>query len=59
MDDSAHFNRYLRRGNAENPTREEINYGDESVSHEEGTPEYHKIHGSTPVSALTFGDFLS
>ncbi|KAJ7930804.1 hypothetical protein B0H13DRAFT_1960325 [Mycena leptocephala] len=48
MNVSAHFNGYLRRGSAENPTREQFNYGDESVSHEEGTPEYHKIHGSTP-----------
>jgi isopenicillin N synthase-like dioxygenase len=59
MNVSAHFNGYLRRGSAENPTREQFNYGDESVSHEEGTPEYHKIHGSTPVSALTLDHFLS
>ncbi|KAJ7089142.1 hypothetical protein C8R44DRAFT_751579 [Mycena epipterygia] len=48
MNVSAHFNGYLGRGSAENPTREQFNYGDESVSHEEGTPEYHRIHGSTP-----------
>ncbi|KAJ7442966.1 hypothetical protein FB451DRAFT_1057160 [Mycena latifolia] len=49
MNYSAHFNGYLRRGSVENPTREQFNYGDDSVSpHEEGTPEYHKIHGSTP-----------
>ncbi|KAJ6556851.1 Clavaminate synthase-like protein [Mycena vulgaris] len=49
MNKTAHFNGYLRKGNVENPTREQFNYGDEHVSpHEEGTPEYHKIHGSTP-----------
>ncbi|KAJ7631290.1 Clavaminate synthase-like protein [Mycena polygramma] len=49
MNDSAHFNGYLRRGSVENPTREQFNYGDESVAlPSEDEPEYHKIHGSTP-----------
>jgi isopenicillin N synthase-like dioxygenase len=51
MNRVAHFNGYLRKGPAENPTREQFNYGDENIALEEGSPEYHKIHGSTPVSA--------
>ncbi|KAJ7354066.1 hypothetical protein DFH08DRAFT_933757 [Mycena albidolilacea] len=48
MNRVAHFNGYLRKGPAENPTREQFNYGDENITLEEGSPEYHKIHGSTP-----------
>ncbi|KAJ7134006.1 hypothetical protein C8R43DRAFT_1133024 [Mycena crocata] len=48
MNSTAHFNGYLRRGSVENPTREQFNYGDDGVSHEQGTPVYHKIHGGTP-----------
>ncbi|KAJ7485050.1 hypothetical protein B0H11DRAFT_2017901 [Mycena galericulata] len=46
---SPHFNGYIRKGSAEAPTREQFNYGDESVAPPgEGTPEYHRVHGSTP-----------
>ncbi|KAJ7075008.1 Clavaminate synthase-like protein [Mycena belliarum] len=48
MNGSAHFNGYLRKGAAENPIREQFNYGDEHVALEAGAPEYHKIHGGTP-----------
>ncbi|KAJ7059526.1 Clavaminate synthase-like protein [Mycena amicta] len=48
MNDCAHFNGYLRRGTAENPTREQFNYGDEAADPAEGAPIYHGIHGSTP-----------
>ncbi|KAJ7198166.1 hypothetical protein GGX14DRAFT_503895, partial [Mycena pura] len=49
MNGCAHFNGYLRKGAVENPTREQFNYGDEDAgAHEEGVPEYHKIHGSSP-----------
>ncbi|KAJ7222829.1 hypothetical protein B0H12DRAFT_1151017 [Mycena haematopus] len=48
MNSTAHFNGYLCRGSVENPTREQFNYGDEHVDAAEGTPVYHKIHGSTP-----------
>jgi isopenicillin N synthase-like dioxygenase len=60
MSHCAHFNGYLRKGSVENPTREQFNYGDDSLSsYEEGAPEYHKVHGSTPVSTLASDDFLS
>ncbi|KAJ6540730.1 hypothetical protein B0H19DRAFT_1269277 [Mycena capillaripes] len=49
MNYTAHFNGYLRRGTVESPTREQFNYGDDSGTWpEEGTPEYYKIHGTTP-----------
>ncbi|KAJ7750270.1 hypothetical protein B0H16DRAFT_857941 [Mycena metata] len=49
MNDSAHFNGYLRKGSVENPTREQFNYGDDAGNWPaEGAPVYHKIHGSTP-----------
>jgi isopenicillin N synthase-like dioxygenase len=59
MNGTAHFNGYLRKGTVEKPTREQFNYGDDSIeSPVEGTPEYHKIHGETPVSTLAFGSFV-
>ncbi|KAJ6537693.1 hypothetical protein B0H19DRAFT_962158 [Mycena capillaripes] len=48
MNYTAHFNGYLRKGPVENPTREQFNYGDDNADPLEGTPEYHKIHGTTP-----------
>ncbi|KAF7342737.1 Fe2OG dioxygenase domain-containing protein [Mycena sanguinolenta] len=48
MNDTAHFNGYLRRGPVENPTREQFNYGDDHADAAEGAPVYHNIHGRTP-----------
>ncbi|KAF7316735.1 Fe2OG dioxygenase domain-containing protein [Mycena chlorophos] len=50
MNNNKHFNGYFRKGTAENPTREQYNYGDENelASALEGAPIYHHIHGDTP-----------
>ncbi|KAJ7639310.1 Clavaminate synthase-like protein [Roridomyces roridus] len=45
---TAHFNGYVRRGTIEKPTREQFNYGADNATPKEGSPEYHKLHGSTP-----------